>query len=261
MVEEKDLGHDRNLPAAAGWRGRWRAPHRYGPASGRRDRGGADFGELPPDRCRDRLLVGDRLTADEEQRLFEYYDLADPASDTGAPTTQDGADGSEQAGGPATGGPATDGAMTRSEERLHVGTEQVPVGRARLRKYVVSETVTRTVPVSHEELRVTREPIADGPPGAVPPSPMLSEAEYEIVLTAERPVVQKDVVPVERVRLDTVTVTGQETVTEEVRREQIELDSDVPVAGDERTADGPGDDGGGTEHTASTRELRVEPDR
>jgi stress response protein YsnF len=112
----------------------------------------------------------EELTADEEQRLFEYYDLADPASDTGAPTTQDGADGSEQAGGPATGGPATDGAMTRSEERLHVGTEQVPVGRARLRKYVVSETVTRTVPVSHEELRVTREPIADGPPGAVPPS-------------------------------------------------------------------------------------------
>ena len=58
-----------------------------------------------------------------------------------------------------TSGPVTDDAMTRSEERLHVGTEQTEAGRARLRKYVVTENVTRTVPVSHEEVRLEREPI------------------------------------------------------------------------------------------------------
>ena len=42
-------------------------------------------------------------------------------------------------------GPTTDDAMTRSEERLHVGTETVPAGRARLRKCVVTENVTQTV--------------------------------------------------------------------------------------------------------------------
>jgi uncharacterized protein (TIGR02271 family) len=49
--------------------------------------------------------------------------------------------------------------MTRSEEQLHVGTEKVETGRARLRKHVVTEQVTKTVPVSHEEVTVTREAI------------------------------------------------------------------------------------------------------
>ncbi|HYX94421.1 MAG TPA: PRC-barrel domain-containing protein, partial [Geodermatophilus sp.] len=41
-------------------------------------------------------------------------------------------------------GPTTDEAMTRSEERLNVGTRTEEVGRARLRKYVVTENVTET---------------------------------------------------------------------------------------------------------------------
>ena len=38
-----------------------------------------------------------------------------------------------------TSGPTTDQAMTRSEEKLHVGTEKVTTGKARLRKYVETE--------------------------------------------------------------------------------------------------------------------------
>ncbi len=34
----------------------------------------------------------------------------------------------------------------------------------------------------------------------------------------------KEVVPVERVRLDTETVTGEEQVSEQVRKEQVEVD-------------------------------------
>ncbi len=49
------------------------------------------------------------------------------------------------------------------------------------------------------------------------------------MLHAERPVVTKEAVPVERVRLDTETVTEQQTVTEAVRKEQIELDTDDDV--------------------------------
>jgi sporulation protein YlmC with PRC-barrel domain len=55
--------------------------------------------------------------------------------------------------GHATSGPATDDAMTRSEERLHVGTERTEAGRGRLRRYVVTENVTQTVPMSPEEVR------------------------------------------------------------------------------------------------------------
>jgi uncharacterized protein (TIGR02271 family) len=117
--------------------------------------------------------------------------------------------------------------MTRSEEQLHVGTESVEAGRARLRKYVVTENVSRTVPVSHEEIRVEREPITDATVGAALEGPAISAEEHEVTLRAERPVVEKQAVPVERVRLDKETVTEQRQVTDTVRKEQIEADTDV----------------------------------
>jgi stress response protein YsnF len=52
-------------------------------------------------------------------------------------------------------------AMTRSEERLDVGSERERVGKAKLRKYVVTDHVRTTVPVQREESRLEREPITD----------------------------------------------------------------------------------------------------
>ena len=123
-----------------------------------------------------------------------------------------------------TSGPTTDDAMTRSEERLNVGTRSQEAGRARLRKYVVTENVTQTIPVSREEVRLEREPITDENLGAARSGPEISEEEHEVILHEERPVVEKEAVPVERLRLDTETVTEQETVSEDVRKEQIEAD-------------------------------------
>jgi uncharacterized protein (TIGR02271 family) len=123
-----------------------------------------------------------------------------------------------------TSGPTTDDAMTRSEERLHVGTERQATGRARLRKYVTTENVTQTVPVQREEVRIEREPITDANRDAALRGPDLSEEEHEVTLHEERPVVDKETVPVERVRLDKDTVTDEETVSEEVRKERIETD-------------------------------------
>jgi uncharacterized protein (TIGR02271 family) len=133
-----------------------------------------------------------------------------------------------------TSGPTTDEAMTRSEEQLRVGTQRVEAGRARLRKYVVTENVTTTVPVSHEEVRIEREPITDANVGNALDGPAISEEEHEVVLHAERPVVAKEAVPVERVRLDTQTVTEQETVSDTVRKEQIDTDGVTDV---DRTRD------------------------
>jgi uncharacterized protein (TIGR02271 family) len=112
--------------------------------------------------------------------------------------------------------------MTRSEEQLRVGTETVEGGRARLRKYVVTENVSTTVPVSHEEVRVEREPITGANRDAALSGDPISEEEHEVTLRAERPVVAKEAVPVERVRLATETVTEDAAVSETVRKEQIE---------------------------------------
>ncbi|MCZ2861238.1 PRC and DUF2382 domain-containing protein [Blastococcus sp. VKM Ac-2987] len=167
------------------------------------------------------------LSPAEETELYRYYGLAGgtgtDVTDTTRTTTTDTTRG---AVGHDTSGPTTDDAMTRSEEQLHVGTQRVETGRARLRKYVVTENVSQTVPVSHEEIRIEREPITDANVGNALDGPAISEEEHEVVLHGERPVVEKGAVPVERVRLDTQTVTEQETVTEQVRKEQVELDTD-----------------------------------
>ena len=51
------------------------------------------------------------------------------------------------------------------------------------------------------------------------------------MLREEEPVVEKRVVPRERVRLDKDTVTGQERVTEELRKEQIDVDHEDTKGG------------------------------
>ncbi|MEA2287501.1 MAG: hypothetical protein QOJ21_3544 [Solirubrobacteraceae bacterium] len=48
--------------------------------------------------------------------------------------------------------------VTRSEEELIVGTRKRVRGRARLKKYVVTDHVQRTVPVKREEVRVEYDP-------------------------------------------------------------------------------------------------------
>jgi uncharacterized protein (TIGR02271 family) len=118
--------------------------------------------------------------------------------------------------------PSSDDAMTRSEEELRVGTAREEVGRVRLRKHVVTENVTQTVPVSHEEVRVEREPITDENRDAAMQGEPIRESEHEVTLHEERPVVEKEVVPKERVRLSTETVTEEAQVSEDVRKEQIE---------------------------------------
>ena len=126
---------------------------------------------------------------------------------------------------------STDDAMTRSEEELRVGTTERERGRVRLRKYVTTEQVQRTVPVQRERVRVEREPITDANLDAATSGPEISEEEHEVILREEEPVVEKRVVPRERVRLDKDTVTGEERVAEEVRKEQIDVDNEDTTGG------------------------------
>jgi len=189
------------------------------------------------------------LSQDEEGQLYRHYSMqysergsdtgfADTAGTTGTTTTgtRDRADFAE---GHDTSGPTTDDAMTRSEEQLRVGTEKVEQGRARLRKYVVTEQQQVPVTTTREEVRVEREPITDANRGDATSGPDISEEEHEIILTEERPVIAKETVPVERVRLGKEQVTEEQTVSEEVRKEQIDMDgdtrTDTTTDGDTRT--------------------------
>ncbi|WP_030208043.1 DUF2382 domain-containing protein, partial [Streptomyces bikiniensis] len=199
--------------------------------------------------------AGGHLSESEEHRLFEHYGIAwDDAwqqanqpgeggwahGGTGTGTGTGTAMGAGAAAGTATGPMGTeegfaagttgraahtdDDAMTRSEEQMHVGVERTEAGRVRLRKYVVTEEVQQTVPVSHEEVRIEREPITDANRDEALSGPEISEAEHEVILHEERPVVETRTVPVERVSLKADEVVEEQTVSGEVRKEEIEVE-------------------------------------
>ena len=173
------------------------------------------------------------LSPQDEDDLYRHYGLTGTQQSTASEGRLDRA-GESGVQGRDTSGPTTDEAMTRSEERLRVGTEQREAGRARLRKHIVTENVSTTVPVSHEEVILEREPITEANRGDALAGGEITEEEHEVTLTAQRAVTSKETVPVERVRLGTETVTEQQQLDETVRKEVID---DVEVEG---TAEGTG---------------------
>ncbi|MFF0201202.1 DUF2382 domain-containing protein [Streptomyces sp. NPDC005017] len=188
----------------------------------------------PKDRVKDAPNVdvdaGGHLSEDEEHRLYQYYGIDwdaawqqvnEPGAAGHSPTVTGGTTGMY-----ASAGAGGDDAMTRSEEHMRVGIERRETGRARLRKYVVTEEVQQTVPVRREEVRVEREPITDENRDAALSGPEISEAEHEVVLHEERPVTQTETVPVERVRMTTEEHTEEETVRGQVRKEHIDTEGD-----------------------------------
>jgi uncharacterized protein (TIGR02271 family) len=202
---------------------------------------GADVrdGEVTVPFTKDRIKDAPNVDADqhlsetEEAELYRYYGVeygtagvtdTDRYGTTGTPGTT-GTDAN--AGTTGRTSRTGDDAMTLSEEHLDVGTERVETGRARLRKHVVTENVTKTVPVTREEVRLEREPITDANRGDAVDGPELTDSEHEVTLHEERPVVHKETVPTERVRLGTEEVTAQETVTDQVRHEEVDTDGDV----------------------------------
>lgn len=176
------------------------------------------------------------LSPQEEQELYRYYQRDygtdvrsgdDRLGDRDRDRTRD----ADVAGHDRDRGRTTDDAeVTLSEERLNVGTEEREAGHVRLRKYVTTEEEQVTVPVQKEKLVVEREPVEGRSAGRIDDS---AHQDETITLREERPVVDKETVDVEKVRVGRETVTEQETVSGTVRKEHadIEGDPDANVAG------------------------------
>jgi uncharacterized protein (TIGR02271 family) len=173
--------------------------------------------------------VGDDgyLSPEEERTLYDYYrpgweDYVAPSTGTHDSTvTHDTTvpSGTSVAEQPSPSGQPTDDAITRSEEQLHVGTQSQVAGRARLRRWVDTEYVDVTVPVRREKAVLETEHDDASPGHAVSP-----DEGREVILSEERPVVSTTVHPVQQVRIGTETVTEEETVTEQVRKERIDIE-------------------------------------
>jgi uncharacterized protein (TIGR02271 family) len=148
-------------------------------------------------------IDSDEIGEQTERELYEYYRLSAPTGARGRDTTR----GSDE--------------VTRSEEELKVGKRAVDAGSVRLHKWVETEPVDVDVELERETARVTRERIDE------PVDAELGEDEIEVPLKAEEAVAQKQVVAKERVGVEKDVETERTTVTDELRKERVEVEGDA----------------------------------
>jgi stress response protein YsnF len=176
------------------------------------------------------VAVGEGISEAAAAALRRYYRLGEPA----APAEDDDglSDTEPLDAGPAVPAATTttpmttastepSGTMVRSEEELRVRMLR-RARRVRVKRYVVTDYVTRSIPVRREELRLEAGELVDEANLTAPPAP--PGDGREMVLHQEEVVVSKRVVARERVRLRVQTVTEHRRISGEVRIERIEVD-------------------------------------
>jgi len=156
-------------------------------------------------------VKGDAIPESTERALYDHYGI--PASNERSSSTLPGGQAQPTGGEQDT--------LTRSEEELRVGKRQAEAGRVRLRKWVETEPVSQEVTLRRETAQVRREPI-DRPANAGE----IGEREVDVTLTEEQPVVQKATVAKEQVSVTKGEDTRTETVSDDVRKERIEVEGE-----------------------------------
>lgn len=114
---------------------------------------------------------------------------------------------------------AYDRAIKLHEERLHVDKETVQTGNVHVRKEVVTEQKSLTVPVQREEVVIERRPVRGG---AVKED--LQAEEIRIPVKEEQVRVKKDVVVKEEVNVKKRKIQDTETVHDSVQHEELHVD-------------------------------------
>src|SRR5215207_6394056 len=134
---------------------------------------------------------GDEIAQDRENELYEYYGLRQQGFQQPTETynpAQYRAAGTDQGAAGADRGVAGDRdqtSMTRSEEEMRIGKQNVDAGRVRLRKWVETEPVSEDVRLRRETARIERQPLNEPVTNAD-----LGEREIEVNLQREEPVVE-----------------------------------------------------------------------
>jgi uncharacterized protein (TIGR02271 family) len=112
--------------------------------------------------------------------------------------------------------------VQRSEEELRAGTREREAGAMKVRKRVRTDREQIEVPTKHEEVSVERVPVEGEATEA-----QIGEDEVSVPVTEEEVVVDKRAVAKEEIRLRKDVVEDTETVEEDVRREEVEVEDDT----------------------------------
>ena len=162
----------------------------------------------------------EQISQDTEAQLYRHYGLeySERQSDTGLP---EGGRADRTAGATDIGDEQT--SVTRSEEELAVGKRETEAGRIRLHKWTETEQVDVPVEVRREKARVTTEEINEPTDATIDRT--AGDEELEVTLREEQPVVDKQTVAKERIGIEKDVETETETVSDEVRKERVDVDA------------------------------------
>jgi uncharacterized protein (TIGR02271 family) len=116
--------------------------------------------------------------------------------------------------------------VQRSEEELAAGTREREAGQLKVRKRVRTDREQIEVPTRHEEVSVERVPVEGEATEAE-----IGEDEVRVPVTEEEVVVEKRPVAKEEVRIRKDVVSDTETVEEDVRREEVEVEDETERRG------------------------------
>jgi stress response protein YsnF len=108
------------------------------------------------------------------------------------------------------------------EEELHVGKRKVESGGARIRSRIVEKPVEETLRLRHEKVNIERNPV--NRPASQSDLEHFKEGEIDAIERSEVPVVNKEARVVEEVKLNKEVSERQETVRENVRKTEVDID-------------------------------------
>ena len=160
---------------------------------------------------------GDRIEVETERALAAHYGIEwrePPRESRGAEGTPPADDWFEE-------GDEAAASLTRHEEELYVEKTVEQAGGVRLRKWVETEPIELEVELERERVEVVREVVNE------PVDAEIREAEVEIPVSAQKAVVHKETIAKERIAVQKQVEREVETVTEELRKERIEVEGDV----------------------------------
>jgi uncharacterized protein (TIGR02271 family) len=111
-----------------------------------------------------------------------------------------------------------------AEERLLVDKQAVELGSVDIRKDVETERVELPVELRHEEVSVNRVDVQDRPVAVGDLDDAFQEGTIRVPLRGEEAVVQKEAVVTGEVVIDKERRTERQTLTDTIRREEVEVD-------------------------------------
>jgi len=123
-----------------------------------------------------------------------------------------------------------------SEEQLKVGKRQVEAGGVRLRKIVRTEPAQQNVELKREQIQIERVPASQATAG----EKAFQGQDIYIPLRREEAVVQKEARVREEVRVGKKTETERQTVSDQLRKEELETVGNRSAEEERRNEERPG---------------------